>query len=98
VGHLSVAPLLGELRALALRVKGVQGANTPAYFGIIFNGEEKSFSNICTLLLVVQTFSRGQLISRHRLIWGRCYKTFYGRNFVIFVISYSVCARQAFLA
>ncbi len=98
MGHLSGAPFLGELRALTLRVKGVQGTNTPAYFLRNVNGEEKSFSNVDTLLLVVQTFSRGQLIRRHRLIWGQCYKTFYGRNFVIFVISYSVCARQAFLA
>ncbi len=30
--------------------------------------------------------------------WGQCYETFYGRSLLIFVISYSVCPWQAFLA
>jgi hypothetical protein len=29
--------------------------------------------------------------------WAQCYKTFYVRKLQIFVISYSVCHRQAFL-
>ncbi len=30
--------------------------------------------------------------------WSQCYKTFFGRNLPSFVISWSVCPRQAFPA
>jgi len=29
-------------------------------------------------------------------LWAQCYKTFYGRNLRMFVISYSVCPWQDF--